>query len=232
MSVSGRRASLPTAQQLRVSPLSRIHCCLPGDVMGGRWSGVGAPSSAPRVSVPSPHVCFACCCVLCVVVVFFVLCVQGILDTVETAPELITRFFRHANYSAVECGHVVDLLFTTKHTGFDSLPTQDLRETIIGTPPLCAGFGARAGVWAPGQVAVPSTLCCVCSPPRVSNPWPVHAVGLPGSAENWPSWIEARNSIKDLELLPNTVSFIGTQPCPRAAVCFACAFGHVSAVCC
>jgi len=58
----------------------------------------------------------------------------GILETVEGSSELITRFFRHNNYSEVECAIVVDLLFSSKYANYEALPTQDLRETIVGSP--------------------------------------------------------------------------------------------------
>lgn len=71
----------------------------------------------------------------------------GVLETVEGASELITRFFRHNNYSEVESAIVVDLLFTNKYANYEALPTQDLRETIIGAPENYASWAeARASI--------------------------------------------------------------------------------------
>ena len=54
---------------------------------------------------------------------------------VDSSPDVISRFFRHANYSEVESQLVADLLLTEKYNSYESLPTVDLRETIIGAPP-------------------------------------------------------------------------------------------------
>ena len=89
--------------------------------------------------------------------------VQGVLETVEGASELITRFFRHNNYSEVESAIVVDLLFTNKYANYEALPTQDLRETIIGAL-LTASI--------PGLLVWLRCVCvCVSSPLSCVVPW-------------------------------------------------------------
>lgn len=55
-----------------------------------------------------------------------------LVAVIEGAPEGISRFFRHANYSPEECKIVVDLLTTDKYTTFDSVSTQEMRETLVG----------------------------------------------------------------------------------------------------
>jgi len=53
---------------------------------------------------------------------------------VEESPDVITRFFKHNNYSEVECALAVDLLTTGKYANHNAIPTQDQRETIVGAP--------------------------------------------------------------------------------------------------
>jgi hypothetical protein len=104
-----------------------------------------------------------------------VVAVQGIVSVVESSPEVISRFFRHANYSPVECTIVVDLLTGSKYAKYESLPSDDVRETIVG---MCRG-GNRAFIefirWADAALVVcpTSTLVnvrgcdvCECRRPR------------------------------------------------------------------
>ncbi len=56
----------------------------------------------------------------------------GLTETLDSAPVLISRFFKHNNYSPEECDLVVKLLTTDAFKTYESVSNQDLREIIIG----------------------------------------------------------------------------------------------------